>query len=144
MTSRFDRALDVSTQISSLGTAAVDVDLAGTVCCSVSRRLRALAAASRDAARRAAVDEAKVRCGGALCRKRSLRLRLQESVFDVVPPSCSSTSRGDNPLALDDEVIAHFDLAVTSFRSQTIPFSSHERRYRNAFVKTTFCLHSLA
>ena len=75
-TSRFDRALDVSTQISSFGSAA----LVGG--CSVSRRPRTFEAASRDAASRAAVDNANVRCGGALCRKRSLRLRLQESTFD--------------------------------------------------------------
>lgn len=70
-TSRFDRALEVSTQISNLETAAVDAVLTGSVDWSVSQRPRTLAmAASRDAASRAAVVDANVRCGGALCRRR--------------------------------------------------------------------------
>jgi len=85
-TSRFDRDRDVSTQISGPGTAAFDAALpvaAGDLLLATSRQARALELASRDAASRAAVDDANVRCGGALqCRGLLSRLlRFHESIF---------------------------------------------------------------
>jgi len=103
-TSRLDRALDVSTEISGL-------DWAGVVAAGALAGLEVERSGSRRprtfAASRAAVDDAKVRCGGALCRSRSLRLRRHESILGVARTCwCPSTPRGDSDDAIDDELIS--------------------------------------